>query len=213
VRELGRVGRPRFDVLPEVGLHPPNAFGLFDLGVPLLLPFEAVVALVAGGCERLDLRLDGHIPGAGQHILPVATGWNRVFQVRVTNPAAERRPGFRRLFVAGGKCVMRVPEDRVGIRADPLVDCGNVFRVGKVAVRLLDDCDSGRFRVGGHLAETIDDTCEDGFTRLGGWNLVAKNTDVLHVHRMREVDESSSFIERLVARGAGLVHGRRRAKI
>jgi len=30
--ELGRVGRPRFDVLPEVGLHPPNGFGLFDLG-------------------------------------------------------------------------------------------------------------------------------------------------------------------------------------
>jgi hypothetical protein len=30
--ELGRVGRPRFDVLPEVGLHPPNAFGLFDVG-------------------------------------------------------------------------------------------------------------------------------------------------------------------------------------
>jgi hypothetical protein len=30
--ELGRIGRPRFDVLPEVGLHPPNAFGLFDLG-------------------------------------------------------------------------------------------------------------------------------------------------------------------------------------
>ena len=30
--ELGRVGRPRFDVLPEVGLHPPNTFGLFDLG-------------------------------------------------------------------------------------------------------------------------------------------------------------------------------------
>lgn len=29
---LGRVGRPRFDQLPPVGLHPPSSFGVFDLG-------------------------------------------------------------------------------------------------------------------------------------------------------------------------------------
>jgi hypothetical protein len=55
--ELGRVGRPRFDVLPEVGLHPPNAFGLFDIGAWLWQ--WTAEGLVFGGATD-------EVPGAAQ---------------------------------------------------------------------------------------------------------------------------------------------------
>lgn len=44
----GRVGRPRYDVLPEGGMHPPTPDGLFDLGAWL--------------CQWLD---DGRVSGCG----------------------------------------------------------------------------------------------------------------------------------------------------
>jgi hypothetical protein len=44
-----------------------------QVGVPDLLPFEAVVAFVGYRLQSLDLTLDGNISGAGKDILAVLT--------------------------------------------------------------------------------------------------------------------------------------------
>jgi hypothetical protein len=64
--ELGRVGRPRFDVLPEVGLHPPNAFGTFDLGAWLWQ--WTAEGLVFGGALDEDI---GTAQEAGTNLVPL----------------------------------------------------------------------------------------------------------------------------------------------
>jgi hypothetical protein len=47
---LGLVGRPRFDRIPAVGIHPPGAYGLFDLGA-WLWQWVADGRLVGGSDE------------------------------------------------------------------------------------------------------------------------------------------------------------------
>jgi len=48
----GQVGRPRYDILPEGGLHPPTHSGLFDLGVWLWQRLDD--GRIAGGRSAAD---------------------------------------------------------------------------------------------------------------------------------------------------------------
>jgi len=57
----GRVGRPRYDVVPEGGLHPPNPDGIFDLGAWLWQWLED--GTVAGGGP---LGEEGGAPAEGR---------------------------------------------------------------------------------------------------------------------------------------------------
>src|SRR4051812_36138541 len=91
---------------------------LLDLRVPLLFPFEAVVAFVAGTREDLDLCLDRYFAGAGQHVSAVRACGLRVFEVRVTNPWPEHPPRVCGLLLSLDERVVRVPQDRECIRAD-----------------------------------------------------------------------------------------------
>ncbi len=50
--QLGRVGRPRFDHLPSVGLLPPGPYGVFDLGAWLW--HWVAGGVLAGGCDAMD---------------------------------------------------------------------------------------------------------------------------------------------------------------
>ena len=61
---LGRAGAPRFHVLPEIGLHPPSPWGLFDLGAWLWQWTSE--GLLTGGANR-ELTLP---PGATQRSPP-----------------------------------------------------------------------------------------------------------------------------------------------
>lgn len=58
----GRVGRPRYDVLPEGGLHPPTPDGIFDLGAWLWQWLD-------------DGRLAGCGPASAGPIAPAAGLW------------------------------------------------------------------------------------------------------------------------------------------
>src|SRR5262252_10747962 len=67
--------------------------GLFDLRVPLLLPLEAVVALVSALGQHADLLLHRDLARAREHVPPVRALRDRILQVRVAHPLAERGPG------------------------------------------------------------------------------------------------------------------------
>src|SRR6266581_9027655 len=75
--------------------------GILDLRVPLLLPLEAVEALVPAGRENLDLLLHRDLAGAGEHVVVVVPFRLRVLQVGVTHEAAQGLEGVGRRLVPG----------------------------------------------------------------------------------------------------------------
>src|SRR5512133_276993 len=54
-----------------------------QLGVPPLLPFEAVEAAVAASRQRLDLPAHRYLTLPGEHVLAVAAGGHGVLEMRV----------------------------------------------------------------------------------------------------------------------------------
>src|SRR5215213_2420966 len=60
--------------------------GLLDLGMPPLLPLEAVEALVPGAGQCLDLPLHRHLAAPRQHVLAIGSRGHRVLEVRVPDP-------------------------------------------------------------------------------------------------------------------------------
>src|SRR5262249_3765162 len=88
--------------------------GLVDVGVPTLLPLEAVVALVPVARQNSDRLLDRYFSRAGEHVMAVifALPWNRhgVLQVSVPDILSQMRKSVGRLFSFDAG-MMRVPEE------------------------------------------------------------------------------------------------------
>src|SRR5919197_4515617 len=113
----------------DAGIMRERDLGLLDLRVPLLFPFKAVVPLVAGTREDLDLCLDGYLAGADQNISTVCARGLRVFEVRVADPSPERPPCVCRLLLSRDERVVRVPQQRECVRADMGADPLDIVRV------------------------------------------------------------------------------------
>src|SRR5262249_23658329 len=94
----------------RLGIVREGDLGFFNFGVPLLFPLVAVEALVASGCERLDLHFHRDITASGQHVLSLCAGWCRVLQVCVADPLAKRLECVAWLLMSFRVGVVRVPE-------------------------------------------------------------------------------------------------------
>src|ERR671913_1986561 len=86
---VGSAGRDRLHArvaeiagshLREIG---ERHLGLLDLGMPPLLPFEAVEALVAHAGQRLDLLLHRYLATTGEDVLPAVARRDGVLEVGV----------------------------------------------------------------------------------------------------------------------------------
>src|SRR5260221_7784877 len=91
--------------------------GLLDLGMPLLLPFEAVVAPVAGARQHLDLAPDRHLSRPRHHVPAIRALGLRVLEVGVADPPPEPRVRLPRLLTPRHQPVVSVPEE--GERGPP----------------------------------------------------------------------------------------------
>src|SRR6476620_4599678 len=98
---VAQVARHRARILRERDLR----FG--DLGMPPLLPLEAVVAPVTDTRERGDLPLHRHLARSREHVLPILPIRHRVLEVRVADVLPERSDG-RLGLLAGDEGVMRI---------------------------------------------------------------------------------------------------------
>src|SRR5215467_1297711 len=91
-------------------------FGLGDVRMPELFPFEAVIAFVVCSRQSLYLARNRNVAFAGEDVASIFVLGNRVFQVGVANPLAEFADREFWLFMAIHKGVMGVPkEQRVGV--------------------------------------------------------------------------------------------------
>src|SRR5689334_3822348 len=79
---------------------------LLDLRVPLLLPLETVEPTVAVAGEDLHLLLHRHLSRPTEDVAPIGARRNRVLQVAVLDPRAERLPGGGGLLMPGDEGVM-----------------------------------------------------------------------------------------------------------
>ena len=61
-------------------------FGVVDVRMPELFPFETIEAFVVDRAQRLDLALDGDVASPSQHILAIFTAAGRILQVSMTDP-------------------------------------------------------------------------------------------------------------------------------
>ena len=93
------------------------------------------------------------------------------------------------------------------------MDRDDVGGVREVAVRFHDHGDAGGRGVRGQRPEPLGDAREHRLARLARRDLIAEDPDVLHAHRVRQVDEAPAFVERRLSRRARQVHGRGGAQV
>src|SRR5215469_6207074 len=95
-------------------------FWIREIGMPDLLPFETIEALVSDGLKCLDLALDWNVASAGENVLTVFAAAGRILQVSVANPLAQLLHGKLGVFIGGCERVMRVPKQTHVVGTGPL---------------------------------------------------------------------------------------------
>ena len=102
----------RFSKIPlhDAGVVGDGDLGIIEFGMPHLLPFETVKAIVAGSAQKIDLLANRNVTATSQNIFAVRSIADRVFQMRVMNPGADGLESDFRRFVGGGESVERIPK-------------------------------------------------------------------------------------------------------
>src|SRR4051794_4815877 len=114
---------------------------LLDVGVPALLPLEAVIALVPMSREDSHCLLHWNVPGTCEYVMTVFFAFSghghRVFQMRVARVLAELVERVGRLLTFHTRMVC-IPEKRYVVRLCAFQNRDEVLCPPKLAMRLND---------------------------------------------------------------------------